>query len=257
MLLPLLLIVLAQIAPHPAPQPAADAPAVQINPAAANADAVLRALEARGQDLRTLQADVSLREADAIDGSGFTRTGRVAVADADTDDPTLRVTFDRKVQGNKIKPHRLDYHLSGGVLLEHDHENKAATERRLTAPGEPVDLFSLKGPLPLPIGQPPAEVRRLFDVLPLGPAGEGGGEPEGTVGLELVPLEGTPLSSEFAVVELWVDVETGLPLQVYTLDVDEVIERTTTLDNVRLNADLDPADLALADPPAGWVLTVE
>ena len=222
-------------------------------PEAASVDEVLAALERRGDDLRTLSADVELTEADALDGSGFTRRGHLWLRDA-TGDPALRVRFEDRIEGRKLKAHVLDYLLLGNVLHEHDHQKRAATERRLAAPGARIDLFKLgEGPFPLPIGQSADEVRAAFDVEPLPP----GGGPDDTVGLLLTPKPGSPLADDALEIELWVGREDALPRKVVTLSIDETLERTTLLKDVVVNEPIEPGAFEQPPVPAGWARFVE
>ena len=222
-------------------------------PEAASVDEVLSALERRGDDLRTLTADVELTEADALDGSGFTRRGRLWLDDA-AGGPALRVRFEDRVEGRKLKAHVLDYLLIGNVLHEHDYQKRAATERRLAPPGERIDLFKLgEGPFPLPIGQSADEVRAAFEVEPLPP----GGGPDGTVGLLLLPRPGSPLADDVIEIEMWVGLDDALPRKVVTLSIDETLERTTLLKDVTVNEPIQPDRLTLPPVPAGWARFVE
>ena len=219
----------------------------------ADVDAVLAALEARGADLRTLSADVELAEVDTITGGGFTRRGHLWLRDPQGD-PVLRVRFDERIEGRKLKTNVLDYRLADNVLVEQDHAKRSVSERRLAPAGERIDLFKLgEGPFPLPVGQSAEDVRRAFEVETL-PAGDG---PPDTVGLLLTPRPGTAVAKDAAEIELWVGVADALPREIVTVSVDGTLERTTRLSEVRLNEPIPEGDLTQPPAPQGWRRSVE
>lgn len=206
----------------------------------ARVDALLQRLYQRGQDLREFEAKVALSETDASTGAGSVRAGTVSYAKEAAGGEVsgvgggtrLRVRFETRAEDDgPARAERLEYLLDGAWLTERNYRRKVEIRRQLLRPGQTMNLFRLgEGPFPLPIGQPPAEVRGQFEVSLL-PAELGGGDGV----LRLVPREGTRLWTRFATIDVWVDAETGFPVKIETLNRQETTVRTTELRELRLN----------------------
>ena len=228
-------------------------------PADPTVDQVLAALHARGDDLRTLSADVAMTEAPLLDaGLGDepkTRGGRLYV-DRTGESPRVRVTFDRETTGGRtVAGDKLEYLLDGDTLTDRTYgSRKVEVRRQVRRAGDPpVDLLAVDGPLPLPVGQSPDEVKRRFEVSVVPPAPT---DPPGTVHVRLVPREGTRLAGEFETLDLWPDRADALPRRVETADATTV--RTTELSNVVMNAPLPEGALALEPvDEREWQITVQ
>ncbi|MGF1633049.1 MAG: outer membrane lipoprotein carrier protein LolA [Phycisphaerae bacterium] len=237
----------------------ATAPATAL-PEDATARQVLEALEAAGQDLRTLQADITLTEADPAIGANPPRSGRVLLLD-EAGRQQVRVILETKEVNGQPVEERIEYLVEGDRIIERNYNRKVEVTRTLGGgqgdggqgeggQGEGQagrDLFRLgSGPVPLLIGQSPADVEAAFAVEKRAPTRR---DPAGTVHLRLTPLPAGGFAEQFAWVDVWVTRDTGLPARVRTLDANQTTLRTTDLAGLRLNAPL-PAD-AFAMPPVG------
>lgn len=216
-------------------------------PANAPVDQILDALDARGDQLDTLTADVEKTEIDADLGedpaNADARIGRVVYQRLPDGDVRIRAAFDQVRSGGKVRKDRVEYLLQDGELIDRNYRGRAEVRRVVRRPGEKIDLFRLgKGPFPLPIGQAKEDVHAEFEVAPL--PSQDGAPPE-TVGLRLTPKPSTELSRDFASIDVWVHVEDHLPRRVETLNVTGAKQVRTDLTNVRLNARLGDGDFAL------------
>ncbi|MEM6315128.1 MAG: hypothetical protein AAF743_13630 [Planctomycetota bacterium] len=211
------------------------------SPTPTDTDALLTMLDERGDDLHTLTADVTLTRVDTIAGLEVVRTGKLWYDDRG-DTPLFRVSFGDKVEeGNTFPGTASDYILRGNVLEERDHGTKRIIYRKLAEEGEQVDLFALgTGPLPLPIGQDPAEVKKVFDI--------GGVEEEGPdlPSFALEPKPEAEIAKRLLAVELWIDTDLKLPRQVIVVGIDDL--QTMVLENVVLNADIPGESFVIEAP---------
>lgn len=200
-------------------------------------DQVLQQLHDRGNDLKTLAADVVLKTADTElgDPDWDTRTGRITVERQQDGHARLRVTFLQRERGKRVEQSRREYVLDGEKLIERDYQEKRQVVRVVRKPGEKLDLFRLgEGPFPLPIGQPPDEVRKEFEVRETPPD-----KPEpGLTYIQLVPHKDRPMADRFAFILVGVNAD-GWPVFVQTLDKNGVQTTEARLSNLRIN---DPVD---------------
>jgi hypothetical protein len=251
------------IAADPVPPAAGRPPAAAPPTAAAPAgdmtvDQALDALDQRGQDLRSFDGNVSLKELDANTMLGSLRTGQVWYQQRGPGDARMRVTFDKKqdLNGKKITPERIEYMLDKGWLDDRDYQKKIEVKRQVLRPNEHVNLLKLgEGPFPLPIGQKKEEVRKLFKVEKVKLERE---DPAGTIHLALTPLPKTQFVSKFSLIDVWMDLKSHMPVRIDTTDAKGNITRSTTLENVRINPDLGDKDFALPEVKAEeWNIHVE
>ncbi len=217
-------------------------------------DDVLDALQWRGKTLKEFSADVKLSESDTVMGTTTERSGKVWFQSKPNDDARLRVRFDTKKLGAKPpQPDKKEYLLNNGWLIDRDYTSKNEVNRQISRSGEHVNLFQLgKGPFPLPIGQEKKDVHQQFDVTRLPPAKE---DPANTIHLQLKPKDKSELAKKFSTIDVWVDVESKMPLRIETLDASLASDRSTDLENVTINpvAGLNDADFALEPiETAGW-----
>lgn len=200
-------------------------------------DRVLQQLHDRGSDLKTLAADVVLKTADTElgDPDWDTRVGRMVVERQSDGNTRLRVTFLRRERGKRTEEARREYVLDGEKLIERDYPEKRQVVRVVRKIDEKLDLFRLgEGPFPLPIGQPPEEVRKEFEVQEARPD-----KPEtGLTYIQLFPRNGRPMADRFSFILVGVNPE-GWPVFVQTLDKNGVQTTQARLSNLRIN---DPVD---------------
>ncbi|MEM8872946.1 MAG: hypothetical protein AAGD32_01695 [Planctomycetota bacterium] len=217
-------------------------------------DALLAMLDERGDELETLTADVTLTRIDMLSGLETTRSGKLYL-DERGDTALFRVSLGDKVEeGNTFPGTATDFILRGNVLEERDHGAKRIIYRKLAEEGETVDLFALgTGPLPLPIGQDPVEVKKVFTIADVADPAEG---PEGLPTLALEPKPEQELSKRFVAVELWIDPALKMPRQVIVVGVDDI--QTLVLDNVVINQDIAGENFNIEAPDqAEWEIRDE
>lgn len=215
-------------------------------------DAILDALERRGQDLRTLRADVTLSESDAF-GDASSRSGWFALQNRADGSTRAHIVFDRKVVDKKATSEKIEYLLDGGKLIDRNYQRTKQTTRQILRPGEKMNLLKLgEGPFPLPIGQKRDDVLKQFDVQQIDGAKD---DPAGTVHLRLIPKERTPLARKFKSIDTWV--ANDLPVRIKTLDRNGETERTTDLANIKINESLKDSDFELPKIDDHWSLSEE
>jgi outer membrane lipoprotein-sorting protein len=220
----------------------------------ASVDQVLDALKVRGDTLHTFRADVTLTTVDQSTGDSSGESGTVIFQRFGDGDGRIRVDFTRSTRGDRTFVIGKHYTLQKGWLIDRDDDKKTEDRKQVTRPGEKINLLKLgDGPFPLPIGQDKQEVYKDFDV---GKPAAAKDDPAGTVHIRLKPKAQADLSRHFAQIDVWVDVKTGMPVRMVTLDAAGVRAQTTDLNNVRLDVDLKDGDFDLT-PVEGYQVTEE
>jgi outer membrane lipoprotein-sorting protein len=223
-------------------------------PAHATIDQVLDALKIRGDTLGSFTADVKLTEVDQATADSSANVGRVWFQKRPNGDSRIRVQFTQRIEGDKTFAEKHEYTLADGWLTECDYQKKTEVQRQVVKSGEKINLLKLgEGPFPLPIGQDKQDVHRDFDVSMI-PAAED--DPAGTVHLTLKPKPKTDLATRFSQIDVWVDRQSGMPVQIVTLDSSGERTQTTQLSDIHLNATLSDLDFALPQTQ-GWDVTQE
>lgn len=235
---------------------AADKPAPPAKISAdSTVDQILDALDARGRDLKSFTADVSLTEGDAALANEVTRRGKVIFQNRENK-PRLRVTFVERDTGKRKYDEKIEYLLDDAWLTDRNYDKKIEVRRRVLRPGEKIDLLKLgEGPFPLPIGQKKESVHEQFDVKKVKPAKD---DPANTVHVQLTPKPDTSLARKFDVIDVWVDPATNMPARIDTAQGETV--RTTELSKFTANPEpaLKDADFALPPIEKGaWELHEE
>lgn len=218
----------------------ADAPA----PADPSADPVLQHLEQVGKSLREFSGRIKLIETDNTLGQETIRAGNVWYQKRPDGSARIRVLLDRKLSedGKRAFPEKIEYLLDGPWLIDRNYQTHNEVRRQVLKPGQKMDLFKLgEGPFPMPIGQNPQDVHRLFGVKLLSPTKD---DPANTVHLQLTPKPDTDLSRKFAAIDVWIDQKTHMPARIDTLDVKKQTTRSTELKDIVVNP---PKGLSDAD----------
>lgn len=222
--------------------------------AAATVDEVLDALHERGQNLKEFVADLSLTESDVVMASQTRRHGRAWFQTKVSGDNRLHVRFDKRVVGDRPPLVEIkEYLLEDGWLTDRDYRAKVETRRQVARPGEKVNLFQLgKGPFPLPIGQDKKAVLELFEVSKVAAAKD---DPQNSAHLLLKPKEKTEFAQRFISIDVWVDVNSKMPVRIKTMDKTQTTERQTDLQELKVNPKPALQDEDFALPPiegGGW-----
>lgn len=233
----------------------------QTKPADAGVDATLERLNAAGQTMKSLRADVTMTTVDGVTGGDSKREGKILLERRGEGDTRGRVGFDKFLTGDRIITDRQEYLLDGDWVVDRVYRRPGdanggnrETHRQIRQPGEKTDLLKLgAGPFPLPIGQPPAVVREQFDLKPL-PADPK--KPE-MAGLELTPKASNALGKQFKSITVWLKQGESLPTVIETIDPQETTTQTTTLTNVVLNGPVTDADFKLEPIGDDWQIVKE
>ncbi len=251
-----------------AADPPAPAPPAQTQPAttqisqpphalspASSAEEILDALDVRGVDLKDFSATVSTADTDPATGDSTVNRGKLLFQRKDPHDARFRITFEDRINGDRITHQKHEYTLDNGWLIERDYDAKKEIRRQVVKLGEKVDLLKIgSGPFPLPIGQKKEDVLNLFEVKKIDLAKD---DPPNTVCIGLTPRAGTPYARKFKSVYLWIDPTNSMPRRITTVDSTGATEKTTDLTDMKINPGLDNKDFAQTDLPAGWDQIVE
>lgn len=218
--------------------------------ASSSKDEVLDRLHEVGKDLKTFTAKVVLRETDQIAQDTSSRSGTTAYEKKANGDARMRVSFATRTQDGVTQEQRIDYLLDNGWLVDRNYPRKLEVKRQMLRPGEKANLLKLgEGPFPLPIGQTREDVYQTFDVTKVTPAK---GDPADTVHIVLTPKPGTSFERKFKTIDVWVDLATGMPRRVETVDPNETMRRGADFLDFRANVPVADTDFALPDLPADW-----
>ena len=223
----------------------------------ASVDPLLQQLDQVGKDLKQFSARLKLTEADPLSGATV-RLGTVYFRKSDGS-AQIHVTFDKRIDENHLAHagEKIEYLLDGRWLIDRNYRTKTEIKREVLKPGQKMDLFKLgEGPFPLPIGQDPREVRKVFNVTHVAPAKD---DPPHTVHLTLTPKAGTDLARSFHSIDVWVDEKTHMPARVDTLDAKQQIGRSTELSDIVVNppGGLRDSDFQLPAVDPNWNRRVE
>jgi hypothetical protein len=268
----------AQPAPKPpGKQPAkakeAPAPAAKIETAAE----LLDALEASDATLRTFQSHVVYDKRFELQGDQHIRTGHLYFSSEPGDDPDrprrrFAVSFDTLQLDGAKRPERQALIFDGEWLVEVRESEKQWVARQLAPPGAPIDPLRVgEGPLPIPFGQPSAEILARFDAELLA-AEEGiaweelgaanyGKYVTGAWQLLLTPMEGTPEAEKFREIRLWYAPDGSgriLPRLAFTID-RKGDQSFVQLVGAKVNAPLPAGVIDMTEPDIseGWTVQRE
>jgi outer membrane lipoprotein-sorting protein len=238
----------ASVATRPVATTTASAP----SPAAMEA---LKAMEAAGEKYKTIRAGIDYNVDMAQTGDQERRTGYVAYKAAGQKEPAkFRISFDTLRLGEgAVTKDQLDYVFDGQWLTVAKHRIKQMTRYQVAAPGEKVEPMRLgKGPFPVPFGQKADDVLTHFEVTTRDARKS---DPPKTTYLKMLPRRERQQELSSKQVEMWVDVSTGLPAKIVSLDKNENIT-TVVFTDIKTGADVDPK-LFTAERPAGWEYVVK
>lgn len=224
--------------------------------AKSSVDDVLKALQARGQNLKDFTADVAQTDTDPITLHETVSKGKAFFQRLPDGDTRIRVNFERKKTGTQpeVKWHR-EYLLAKGTLVDQDFDRKSETHRQVAKPGQKIDPLKLgEGPFPLPIGQEPAEVKKSFDVS-IAPLDKD--DPADTVHVVLKPKAGTRFARKYDQFDVWVDLKSHFTSRIQVTELKATRIATTDLTNLQINKGLSDSDFTLAPPGKAWSVNDE
>lgn len=221
---------------------------------------ILDKMHAAGDGLVSLSTRLKMTDVDFDTNAEVWRFGRLNLHRGDAGD-AIHVLFTRRAEPDgPAAEEKLEYLLSDGLLVDRNYRSQTEVRRQLPEDEQDRDLLALgEGPFPLPIGQEPERVRRLFEVSIVDVQNDNEFEVEpvdGTTRIRLVPKDETRLKEQFQVIEVDVD-DAGMARQVTTFDAAGVNLRIVELREPVVN---DPdADMPALEPVdlGDWNVTVE
>ena len=219
-------------AASPTTQPAATAPVV--DPAAWK---LLQAVEAAGDKVATIRADLNYLVVNPTLGDREVRTGHVVYQKAAGKTPAkFRIHFEtlRQGRGRTIRA-RVDYAFDGRWLRVARHKTRQLKHYQVVAEGRRVEPLRLgKGPFPIPFGQKAADVVRFFTPSTRPPKPT---DPKNTHYLKLVTRRSQRSQTRLRDVEMWIDQKTRLPVKIVSRDKSRTVTTVAfakTKTNVKL-----------------------
>ena len=198
---------------------------------------ILEALQKAGTDLKNFDAKIEMTDFDPVEGSKTARKGDIWYQRRADGDDRMRVELPVVVRQGKIfRNEKIEYKLEDGWLWDRTYLNKTEVKRQVLKPGQKINVLKLgEGPLPLPIGQDPAEVRKQFSVTKIPLTDK---DPAGSAHVQLVPTEtNQQFKGKFKSIDVFVDPKTGFPNRIDTVDPSGA-KKSTTLTDLKVN---DPA----------------
>lgn len=218
--------------------------------AGSSTDEILDRLHEVGRDLKSFTVKVVLREKDTVAQDTWSRSGEAVYEQKANGDARLRMSFTIRVQDGVTQQQRHDYLLENGWLVERDTPRKQERKQQILRPGEKANLLKLgEGPFPLPIGQPREDVYRDFEVAKVA---VGEDAPANTTHVLLTPKAGTRFERKFKTIDVWVDLASGMPRRIDTVDANDTMRKKADLLEFKANVPVTDEQFALPDVPADW-----
>ena len=249
--------------PHECAAQAAAPGAAQANAAVAQPGeavmALLKALEAAGDQFTTVKTDITYTVVSPTLGDRETRVGYVLYDAAKGDKPArFRIHFDTRQDddGPRVK-NVMDYAFDGRQWMYiADHANKKLQQLQTPENVNPLRLG--EGPFPLPFGQKVDDVLEFFDAATRDPLPA---DPPNTQYLKLTPKADKADKMNFTEIEEWVDNKTNLPVKLVVREKNKTV--STVLfgkrEGDKVVIDTQPkikdADFKL-EKPTGWQLEI-
>lgn len=235
-----------------ATQPATDV-AARLEP---EVERILDRLEARGNDIRTLEAEIDYLKYDPIMDDRQKNSGVLRYRTEDPN-PHFFIRFDRRTHNRVIRREKEWHVFDGRWYWEVREKTRQIIKREIVAPGEKTDVFSVgKGQFPLPFGQKKSEILKYFEVRLVR---ESKGVPAGFEGhhLELTPKPDTQLARDYTTIDFYVDAKLGLPVRVRTTERKQGNELEITFTNVKVNPEFKDDAMKLPRETEEYHLTQE
>lgn len=261
LILPLILFTCIQATP----------PAQEVPPASVDAtndqepvsvNRLLDRLEKSGASLKSLHGDLTYRVHDSLLDEAETRIGRVVLQQKPDGDRRFAFVFEEVIlPGGRGHKEKQAYIYRDGWLIQLDHAHKQMIKRQLVEDGSTLDPLKIgEGPIPIPIGQPRAEVLARFEAG-FAPAPD---HPllkrlKDIHSLRLVPRVGTSMAEDTERIDIHYDRKTLAPIGIDML-MSNGDRKTAMLRNVVLDRTLATEEIALLEisTPASdqWTLDV-
>ncbi len=209
-------------------------------------------LDERGKTLRSFTANIRMTVHHLRTDEKDINIGRIWYQTTKTG-ARFDIHFNMLVVDGAIARRHADHDIvfDGRWLIDRDGAAKIYRKIELAPPGRKYDPLKLgQGPIPIPIGQNPAEVEKHFVVTSATP-GKGN---TGLIHLILVPRD--PKAFTFRRIELWIDPKLDLPVRILRIDPDST-PTLAVLTKVSVNRPMKH-NFHVSPPPAdaGWTVDI-
>ncbi|MEX0776368.1 MAG: hypothetical protein WD042_11745 [Phycisphaeraceae bacterium] len=239
-----------------APAEAAEAPAATQAAPDPAAVALLQRIEAKADDIKSLQATLRYDRIQGLVGDEQRRLGKLYYLAG----PPARFAaqFDWLVYDRRRVPQDRSYIFDGVWLVEKiaDEKPKKFIKRQVVPPdADPAKVNPLAlgaGPFAIPVNMKKDRVLERFQATIAQPHEK---DPANSVHLHLVPRR--PLRSGVTEVDLWYDQDSLLPLRVRTFEEESENESIITLGEHKVNEEIDAKMIDTSEPKGdGWDVQV-
>ncbi len=229
------------------------APAENSHPASQHAKilVILKALQQRGKTLRNFQAHLVVQVHHLRTDEKDMNIGHIWYQQ-NNGTTKFDIRFNMLVVDGAIAKRHADHDIvfDGHWLIDRNGSAKIFRKIEIAPPGKKFNPLRLgQGPIPIPIGQKPADVEKEFHVRLL----KNKKMPPHTVGLKLVPRDKSAFT--FVEVDFWINTHDWLPVKIIRTDPDGT-PTTALLSKIVLNKPMQH-DFHLSPPGHGWTVVVK
>ena len=229
------------------------APAENSQPAAEHAEilTILKALQQRGKTLHNFQAHLVVQVHHLRTDEKDMNIGHIWYQQ-NNGTTKFDIRFNMLVVDGAIAKRHADHDIvfDGHWLIDRNGSAKIFRKIEIAAPGKKFNPLRLgQGPIPIPIGQKPADVEKEFHVQLL----KNKKMPPHTVGLKLVPRDKSAFT--FVEVDFWINTHDWLPVKIVRTDPDGT-PTAALLSKIVLNKPMRH-NFHLSPPGQGWTVVVK
>ena len=212
---------------------------------------ILKALRQRGKTLRNFQAHLVVQVHHLRTDEKDMNIGHIWYQQSNG---TTRfdIRFNMLVVDGAIAKRHADHDIvfDGRWLIDRNGSARIFRKIEIAPPGKKFNPLRLgQGPIPIPIGQKPADVEREFHVQLL----KNKKMPPHTVGLKLIPRDKSAFT--FVDVDFWINTHVWLPVKIIRTAPDGT-PTTAILSKIVLNKPMRH-DFHLSPPGSGWTVVVK
>ena len=193
------------------PPRAGEAKASPANAVDPRVEAILTAMQKRGEAIAGVRCKVDYQEDDRLNMVVVKKEGRVLFLKT-KGNPLFLIEFSKTVSDGIVSKMRSWYLFNGTSLIEAREKTKHIVERQLVSGDERIDFFDLEtAPFPMPFGQKKDDILRHFDVELVAPKKD---DPAGTQHLRCTPKADSPMKRRYAKLEFYILTDLHLPRKI-------------------------------------------
>ena len=212
----------------------------------------LDGLEKLGQEVKDIQADLSLEKLETLVDDRSSKEGKLYYQ-KEKSKIRFRISFEKTRYDGRSRAEREDFVFADGWLKHRQERGEREDRYQITRPGQPSgDLMRIgKSPLPIPIGQKTEDILKKLEVS-LMDADEKTDPPKiKTVHLKLVPRQGTELAMSHTRLEFWLTQPECLPVRSqWENDSGDIF--TAEMTKLRVNKKMKKRVFKLPKLPTGY-----